>query len=576
MDQIKSIEVVLRDLEKALCKIQSFKVESSILSYRYCTEMVNVIGSDRMFFCSLVETEILQNLIKYLSKTNTKKSDDKNACISVVQGAIEELNILKSFIQEKQKVLECSSLNPSKERFGEKFFKCFDDLRETYPRLLQSLKNLFKKLLSLPDTKKYFEENPINRNRIKEFLYGSPDYQKQGTPQYTDFMNLLLKSIQDFSSCVVEECFSAINKISLDKIKKEVSDHLWALRKEAERVSASQISKVERILDDAENAFESLLEELNSFSLEYASILDGFKTEKGLSLSKSLDKLKSLCGEAIRTKLNSLKEKLGNLEQALAEVQKKDKESQVVFVEENLLDSIKEELSKKKDDPLISYSLSFLHILFIAILLIYVILSSLEKEDSKGSMVWNTAVYFASILGTTIYMTCILLRSYRNGGIPEMIKQWTAVGCMVPMALGLAQTGIVRNGLHSLIMAAISVMMVYIQCFGVRMGPLQMAVLCGGNLLVPSMYLAGKMYLLYPWCPEHCACIGFLGVVGMIIVVSGKEKNGGNRGIGMDILLGATIIMGSVVSWMALQKYSVGSEDRKLERRSEYKTRPLI
>ncbi|KMV65196.1 hypothetical protein M970_100350 [Encephalitozoon cuniculi EcunIII-L] len=195
-------------------------------------------------------------------------------------------------------------------------------------------------------------------------------------------------------------------------------------------------------------------------------------------------------------------------------------------------------------------------LVFMVVLGIQALLWGLGQLDTAVGVSWNTALYSVAVAGIIGYQLWVLSRSYRTEGVSGMLRQdWSAIGCMVPMMVGLPHAGMIRSGVYSLTMAASGAVVLYVQdAMRSGMSLKQVCAIGGGNLVLAVACLAGSKKLFMPGACglSQRICVGLVVFVALLVVVSYAEKgrSGGKK---------YSSTVGSVVFVMTLAAVTLGS-----------------
>ncbi|UYI26801.1 DUF1686 domain-containing protein [Encephalitozoon cuniculi] len=327
-----------------------------------------------------------------------------------------------------------------------------------------------------------------------ESVYGSMFYGTSGDRELSTF----LRHLNDVLGLhVFGKYFGyAVDDASLGCLG-EVERELNALEKEISRymLPNAQGVRVQGALRDVRESIGSLMQKLQALRAAYDQAVVDIE-KNGASFAPKFNELDQMLGEA-SSGLDDLMQKIDELEKALP-------------------------------PPLRLHGR--LGLVFAAILVVQCILWYLEEEDSATRRAWNTGVYSLAVAGTIVYQVWRLATRYRDDGVIGMLREeWTAVGCIVPMAAGLLHGGVVRSSVYSMTVAGIGAVMMAVQG-GVLCGMslMQVCVVVCGNLVLGALCVGGDG----EWSLYLCvAAVAFASALLLVLNVGG----GGEKSVGEGV-----------------------------------------
>ncbi|UYI26845.1 DUF1686 domain-containing protein [Encephalitozoon cuniculi] len=426
MEQIRRIRDLLSGLDFTFCS-KSYVIR--------CYD--NVI--DVWLSCSTFYREVLNKV------RNDLESKGNSAGIAAVDAALEALGALSNSVG-RQSVCHDENREHDINCCFDSFFGSFsnyfqrvDDMKENFPRLFDRFKDTVEKMLQYVDKDLKFQETESSGSEASLKSIFLDLLEMEGGCGHTFFvtrghrrLSTFLRHLNDnLGLHVFGKYFGyAVDDASLGCLG-EVERELDALEKEISRymLPKAQGARVQGALRDVRESIGSLIQKLQALRAAYDQAVADLKQttrQNRASFAPKFNELDQMLGEA-SSGLDDLRQKIDELEKALL-------------------------------PPLRLHGR--LGLVFAAILVVQCILWYLEEEDSATRRAWNTGVYSLAVAGTIVYQVWRLATRYRDDGVIGMLREeWTAVGCIVPMAAGLLHGGVVRSSVYSMTVAGIGAVM---------------------------------------------------------------------------------------------------------------------
>ncbi|CAD25939.1 hypothetical protein [Encephalitozoon cuniculi GB-M1] len=408
------------------------------------------------------------------------------------------------------------------------FFQRIDYLKKNYQKLLQEFKNALEKLLP------YVNEDLVT----KRDAWIVP----KGVPLRVIFSNLL-ETQKGYSTCVNNRLHTFPERLSnlglevfelhfspaLDgassEYLEEIGRVLIALEKEVGKcnLSKGQEIQLQKILLGIQKTIDSLVQKLRDFRIAYDQAVVDIG-ENGALFGPKFDELNQMLGK-VNKGLPDLRYRIDRLEKILC-------------------------------PSFLGFGFyEFLCIVFIGSLAIFLYLG---EEDTTAARSWNTGVYLLAVVGGIAYQAWRLATRYRDDGVIEMLREeWTAAGCIVPMAAALLHGGVIRSSVYSMTVVGIVAAAVCVQGLASRKMPRrQMCMVAGGILGLGALCAAGDRKMLldsYEWRRWMCAGVVVFAALALLMLYADapgdEEKTAKGAGeivflMSMAVLTGVSLVCG--------------------------------
>ncbi|UYI26848.1 DUF1686 domain-containing protein [Encephalitozoon cuniculi] len=338
---------------------------------------------------------------------------------------------------------------------------------------------------------------------------------------------------------VFEECFKDACELFSKNLKEGIRNGLDGLRKSVTEISSKEErERLEGILSRAEGILKVLIAKVTIFKKKYERAISSFKKGEG-SFAREFSELKGEL-KGVSSKAADLDSVVDEVQKALTQAFGPEFITSELFVLKEELEEVdgrmfgQEPIVDRTEKPPIqsdgiSNLFRNLRLVFAAILVVQCILWYLEEEDSATRRAWNTGVYSLAVAGTIVYQVWRLAARYRDDGVIGMLREeWTAVGCIVPMAAGLLHGGVVRSSVYSMTVAGIGAVMMAVQG----------GVLCGMSLMQVCVVVCGNL-VLGALC---VAAVVFASVLLLVLNVGGGREKSVGEGIESTVFVMSMLV----------------------------------
>ncbi|CAD27085.2 hypothetical protein [Encephalitozoon cuniculi GB-M1] len=527
MNQIERIRSILSGIDVSHDSV----VRTDELSLM-CIRMLAVTYYNNTMLCGSFCPFYTKALDDIRDDLERKGDSEGTTAVDAVEKALESL---ANYFGDQIPYLDEELLEAQDYRFERSFttfhnyFQRIDDMKEDFPRLFQEFRDVLRGLLPyVSEDLKVRGITPSEEVSLKSIFLDLLGMEGGRSAMVNEKLRTFPECLNTLGITVLNHYFDyAVNDKSLENLER-VKQELNVLEKVINRCRPpkSQRTLLQCILRGVRESLDSLagkirssktlsskvqiLEADQTFRTAYGQAIANLKENRVSfaatfnELDKMLETLREIRDETMRKNLSEADANLDDLRQKI------------------------DELEKALPPPLRLHRR--LGLVFAAILVVQCILWYLEEEDSATRRAWNTGVYSLAVAGTIVYQVWRLATRYRDDGVIGMLREeWTAVGCIVPMAAGLLHGGVVRSSVYSMTVAGIGAVMMAVQG-GVLCGMslMQVCVVVCGNLVLGALCVGGDG----EWSLYLCvAAVVFASVLLLVLNVGG----GGEKSVGEGI-----------------------------------------
>ncbi|KMV64981.1 hypothetical protein M970_110190 [Encephalitozoon cuniculi EcunIII-L] len=467
------------------------------------------------------------------------ESKGNSAGIAVVDAALEALKALSDLVEGEtpDSTSDLSGYRCFESRFGTfpNYFHSIDDLHEKFPKLFREFKNAVEKMFPYIedlDTQGYSTvREPTLVMSLRAVFLGLIEENYRGEEgNHNNWPNCCLRifgrTVNILGLYILDKYFhDIVNNNTFIECLSEILQELTTLEKAVGRrmFPNGQGARIRDALHDILDSLDSLFEKFRNLRIAYDQAVVDIG-ENGALFGPRFDELNRML-DKVNKGLSDLRYRIDRLEKILC-------------------------------PSFLGFGFyEFLCIVFIGSLAIFLYLG---EEDTTAARSWNTGVYLLAVVGGIAYQAWRLATRYRDDGVVEMLREeWTAAGCIVPMAAALLHGGVIRSSVYSMTVVGIVAAAVCVQGLASRKMPRrQMCMVAGGILGLGALCAAGDRKMLldsYEWRRWMCAGVVVFAALALLMlyadVPGDEEKTAKGAGeivflMSMAVLTGVSLVCG--------------------------------